>query len=672
MYASEERVALAEGLRVLGELPPDHVVLVLDAHGDILSWSAAAEELFERDPADVLGRHVDVLTTEEERRIRAVQRELDEAAKRGSVERTAEYRTSKGKVFRGITTVTSLKDVHGALRGHVMLIESMQGRLQDRYAAQVEEADRVLRTVSVGVTVQDVHGRLLYANETAARLCGYPSPAALVATPPEAILSRFAILDESGAPFPPDLLPGRRVLAGEEPDPVVVQVRERATGRRWWSRIFAKGVRGASGQAELAINVWHDVTEEQRQRERVNSLLELTASLTKTLDFEQRLERLAENLVERFADWCAIVLIENGVRQPLVLRGTNEALVDELRHHAAGWPNGSLSFGDVEPILVREVRREHIAKLGCAESCTAILQSLGIRSAIVIPISSQRRSTGAIVLATAESGRVYDERDLSMAREIAERASALLDAARSYRVALEAVTMRDDFLSVAAHELRTPLGSLSLLLETLLETTQGEMRRRLDLGLRLVRRLTNLVEVLLDVSRLTAGHLELDLVECDVVPIVREAVMRFEPEAERARCELHVEAEEPCRAEVDRLRLEQVVSNLVANALKYGAGRPVRVGCAIRDGDLHIEVGDEGIGVAPRDHERIFRRFERAASERNFPGLGLGLWIVREIVAAHGGHIDIHSEGGKGATFDVVLPRSHERDVTHDGRARGG
>lgn len=664
MHASEERVALAEGLRVLGELPPDHVVLMLDAHGDILSWSVEAEELFEHNAADVLGRHVELLVTEHERAAGAVQRELDEAAAKGSVERTAEYRTRSGKVFHGITTVTSLKDVHEVLRGHVMLIESMSRQIEDRYAFKLEQADRVLRTAPVGVTVQDADGRMLYANETAARLCGYPSPSALIASPRGAILSRFALLDESGAAFPPDLLPGHRVLAGEEPDPVLLQVRERTSGRRWWSRIFAKAVRGASGRPELAINVWHDVTEEQRRKEQVQHLLELTAELVKTLDFEERLERLAEDLVSRFADWCAIDLVESGVRQPLVVRGAKPELLDELRSLASRRTDGSLAMTNIQPTLIREVRREHLQKLGGGTRCLELLESLRICSAIVVPIANERRSAGALVLATSQSGRVYDQRDLEMAREISERASGLLDNARSYRAALEAVRMRDDFLSVAAHELRTPLASLSLLLETLRESPAAQVPQRVELGVRLVRRLAKLVEVLLDAGRLTSGHLELELVETDVGPIVKEAVMRFAPEAELAGCELCVDCDEPCRAEIDRLRVDQVVSNLVTNALKYGAKKPVRIACGIRNDDLHIEVSDQGIGIAPRDHERIFRRFERAATERGFPGLGLGLWIVREIVAAHGGRIDIRSEEGHGATFDVVLPRSHERDVT--------
>lgn len=663
MHASEDRTALAEGLRVLGELPPDHVVLMLDADGDILSWSAAAEELFERKPSDVLGRHVEVLATEEEQSAGAVRLELDEAVAQGSTERDSLYRTQSGKVFHGITTVTSLKDVHGDLRGHVMLIEAMNRGIEDRYAPKMAEADRVLRTVPVGVTVQDAQGKLLYANETAARLCGYPSPAALIASPAGAILSRFALLDESGAAFPPDLLPGHRVLAGEEPDPVLIQVRERASGRRWWSRIFAKAVRSASGQAELAINVWHDVTDEQRKKESVEHLHELTASLVKTLDFEQRLDCLADDLVPRFADWCAIDLVENGLRHPLVVRGTKPALVDEVRRAAARRKDGSLTMPSFEPMLVRDVRREHLAKLPCDTSFADVLASLGIRSAIVVPISSERSPTGALVLATAESERIYDQRDLEMAREIGERASGLLDNARSYRAATEAVKMRDDFLSVAAHELRTPLASLSLLLETLSDTTEGETQHRVDLGLRLVRRLAKLVEVLLDVGRLTSGHVELELERTDVCVVVKEAVARFEPQANLSRCELRVECREPCLAEIDRVRIDQVVSNLVANAIKYGAGRPVEVRCGLRSDHVHIQVSDHGIGIASRDHERIFRRFERAASDRHFPGLGLGLWIVREIVAAHGGRIDVHSESGEGATFDVVLPCSRERDL---------
>lgn len=662
MQATANGAALAEGLRVLGELPPDHVVLMLDAEGDIMSWSAAAEALFERKPADVVGQHVELLATDTERNTGAVRKELDVAAKFGSIERDGEYRTDSGRVFHGITTVTSLKDVHGVLRGHVMLIEALHRTLEERYALRMEEADRVLRAVPVGVTVQDASGKLLYANETAARLCGYPSPAALIASPAGALLSRFALLDESGAAFPPDLLPGRRVLAGEEPDPVVVQVRERATGRRWWSRVFARAVPSATGQPELAINVWHDVTEEQRKKEDVQHLLELTASLVQTVDFEQRLERLADDLVPRSADWCAIDLVENGVRQPLVVRGANASVVADLRSHAARRTNGSRGPRPVDPVLVPLVRREHLEKITTDPRCLALLESLRLRSAIVVPISSQCQSIGALVLVTAQSGRVYDERDLELARELGQRASALLDNARTYRTAMEAVKMRDDFLSVAAHELRTPLASLSLLLETMAESATGELGHRIDLGMRLVKRLARLVEALLDVSRVTSGHLELDLVEVDVSPIIRDVAQRFEPEAELAHCPLRVDCEE-CRAEIDRLRIDQVLSNLVSNALKYGAGKPVSIRCSIRNGDLHIEVCDEGIGIAPKDHERIFRRFERAVGEKNFPGLGLGLWIVRQIVAAHGGRIDIHSERGKGATFDVALPCSHERDV---------
>jgi signal transduction histidine kinase len=510
--------------------------------------------------------------------------------------------------------------------------------------------------VPVTVTVQDATGRLLYANETAAREGGFSSPSALVGTTIPEILARFELLGEDGRPLPLETLPGARVLAGEEPESILIQIRERATGRRRWARATAKPVHGVSGRPELAINLWYDVTEEQRTKESVREFLELTAALGASLDFATTLERLADDLVPKMADWCAIDLVENGVQQPLVLRGPDAAKSEALKELAAR-RNDGIRARNVVPRLIPRVFDSDLASVANDSAGLALLRSLDVRSAIVVPLTNRGRPTGAMVMATGESGRTYDERDRDVARAIAERASLLLDNARAYRAAVDAVRMRDDFLSIAAHELRTPIASLSLLCETLLESTEGEVRRRLDIGLRQVRRLGNLVEALLDVGRLSGDSLSLQRERVDVAQLVREVTARLAQEAEQAHCELRVACKDSCVAMIDRLRIDQVVTNLVNNAIKYGARQPVDIECTVHDREVHIKVTDRGIGIARSDHERIFRRFERAVGGRNFPGLGLGLWIVREIVAAHCGRIDIHSEPGKGATFDVVLPR---------------
>ncbi|WP_395813359.1 sensor histidine kinase [Archangium minus] len=171
-----------------------------------------------------------------------------------------------------------------------------------------------------------------------------------------------------------------------------------------------------------------------------------------------------------------------------------------------------------------------------------------------------------------------------------------------------------------------------------------------------VGRLSVLVDELLDVSRITSGRLVLHLEDVDLAELVREVVERIRPEAERVGCELRLQVPGPVVSRWDRLRLEQVLSNLLSNALKYGAGYPVEVALRVSGTQVLLQVRDEGIGIDPALQERIFERFERAVSDRHYGGLGMGLWITREIVTALGGSIQVESAPGRGATFTVTLP----------------
>ena len=229
-----------------------------------------------------------------------------------------------------------------------------------------------------------------------------------------------------------------------------------------------------------------------------------------------------------------------------------------------------------------------------------------------------------------------------------------------------AVRLRDEFLSVAAHELKTPLTPLSLKLQTLTRALSSAPdspdteRRRKDLEVmrRQVQRLTALVTNLLDVSRIGIGRLNLQLEPVDLAVLVREVASRLAPEAERVGSPLELELAGAWVGRWDPLRLEQVVENLLSNALKYGAGRAIHVRVVEGGEDqVRLVVRDEGIGIAPEALGRIFDRFERAVSERHYGGLGLGLYITREIVSALGGTVRVESALGEGATFTVALPR---------------
>jgi signal transduction histidine kinase len=253
----------------------------------------------------------------------------------------------------------------------------------------------------------------------------------------------------------------------------------------------------------------------------------------------------------------------------------------------------------------------------------------------------------------------------------------LLDQVESLVVSLqEAIEARDEFLSVASHELKTPLTALQLMVEGLLRSgARGALELSPALGEKLVaigrqgRRLSLLVNDLLDVSRIRAGRLDLRLEPVDLAQVARETAERFGPEAAQAGCELRVSGDGPVVGPWDRLRLEQVAGNLLSNAIKYGTGKPVEIGVR-RDGPWGLlSVADRGIGVAPEEQQRIFDRFERAVPARHFGGLGLGLWIAREIVTRLGGTVWVESRPGQGATFTVRLPLEDEGGDVEPGAA---
>lgn len=232
----------------------------------------------------------------------------------------------------------------------------------------------------------------------------------------------------------------------------------------------------------------------------------------------------------------------------------------------------------------------------------------------------------------------------------------------------ESIRLRDDFLSIASHELKTPITPIRMqmqLTRMYLEESAvdfSKVREKLirltDIGLKEIDRLARLVDSLLDVSRITTGRFVLKREPVQLAEVITDLVERIRPDAEKAHCELRVKTEAGVEVLADRLHLEQAVQNLILNATKYGAGRPIEIEERHADGRAIIAVRDQGIGIVQEDIERIFGRFERAVSLQSFGGLGLGLYITRQIVNAHNGSIGVESKPGKGSTFTIELPLS--------------
>ncbi len=314
------------------------------------------------------------------------------------------------------------------------------------------------------------------------------------------------------------------------------------------------------------------------------------------------------------------------------------------------------------PEIVSEIPDALLASAAQSSEHLDMIRSLGLVSYVSVPILLRDRVLGTVAFVSAESRRRYDNSDLLLAQRVAALAAAAIDNARLYGEAQKAVQLRDDFLSIAGHELRTPLSSLSLDLYRLLQKsrTRGdpELTGIVEKARRGSERLSRQIDQLLDVSRLSSGRLAIEPEELDLVNLTRDFIEQLADEAALKGSRMDLRAGGPVVGHWDRRQMEQVVGNLLSNAIKYGDGRPIEIEIHAEGEDAVLRVRDHGIGIASEDQARIFERFERAVSDRNFGGLGLGLWIATEIVRASGGALDVDSTLGEGSTFTLRMPRA--------------
>jgi signal transduction histidine kinase/DNA-binding NarL/FixJ family response regulator len=406
--------------------------------------------------------------------------------------------------------------------------------------------------------------------------------------------------------------------------------------------------------------------EAEAARERMAVLAAASTAVSHSLEDRHALASLASAVVPRFADWCA------------VRAGGTEGETDGwfVAHHDAGAAAAVSSRLDAVsaapeapcgPAAVASSGQAELADDVSASSpptrWRAALEELGVRSAIVAPVRLIDEILGVVVFAA--SRRPFDRDDLTLAEEIGRRAGVAIANCRLYREARLAVAARDEFLSIAAHELKTPIAVLQLKLQ------QVEMKQQVSVcgtcehavpadyrgAARQIARLGDLVQALLDVSRIAADRVKLEHEEFDVCEVARETIERLGDIATRSRTKIVLRCAEPVRGTWDRLAVERIFANLLSNALKFGAEKPVEVRIGTEREHAVIEVEDHGIGIASEDVDRIFDQFERAVSSRHFGGLGLGLYVTRRLVEHHGGSITVASRAGSGSLFTVRLPR---------------
>ncbi|MEH1911334.1 MAG: ATP-binding protein [Nostoc sp.] len=407
----------------------------------------------------------------------------------------------------------------------------------------------------------------------------------------------------------------------------------------------------------------------QAAEKRSNFLAEASRILVSSLDYRTTLNSVGQLAVPTFADWCIVDVVENNFpvfSNPVIAASepAKEALIRELQQRypipvdADYGPPKVLRTG--KPELVTNILESSLHKKAWNEQHLSLLQ---VKSYMVVPLLVRKHKLGTIVFASAQPGRHYTLVDLIMAEELAQRAAFAIENAQLYRQAQEANRIKEEFLAIVSHELRTPLNSMLGWVQVIRnrksdEATTSKALETIERNAKLQR---NLIEDILDISRIVQGQVRLNIRKVNLIPIIQAAIETVHPTSEIKDIQVEYNFDSSVGQIMgDAERLQQVVWNLLSNAVKFTpSGGRVEVNLQQVNSNAQITVSDTGKGISADFLPCIFERFRQADSTttRADSGLGLGLAIVNHLVEMHSGTVYAVSKGeGQGATFTVLLP----------------
>jgi len=415
-----------------------------------------------------------------------------------------------------------------------------------------------------------------------------------------------------------------------------------------------------------------DITDRRRAEESVRFLSEASAVLSASLDYKITLNKLSELVVQTLADCCVFDVIgaDEQVQRVAWRHGdpAKQAWFEQVQNHVP--PNSAKNHPTIkalflgESCFVPDVTEQWLQGVAFSEQDLQFTRDIELQSLLFVPLIAHDQILGALTLGlTKSSGRRYSDADLASLSDLARRAALALANARLYRESQETNRMKDEFLATLSHELRSPLNSM-LGWAKLLNTRSFDAvttKRAMEIIERNARVQAQLVEDLLDVSRIIQGKFRLEVHPVELVHVVESALEAVRPAAEAKEILLNAVFEPGVSAIAgDSNRLQQVFWNLLSNAIKFTPkGGQVKVLLEQLDSYLEIAITDTGQGISPEFVPYVFERFRQADSSitRSFSGLGLGLAIVRHLVELHGGTVHAQSQGeGLGSTFTVKLP----------------
>lgn len=416
-------------------------------------------------------------------------------------------------------------------------------------------------------------------------------------------------------------------------------------------------------------SIARDITERKHTENNFRFLADASTILSSSLDYKTTLKNVAKIAVPEIADWCRVdmlnatgdlenvaVVHRDPKKMKLAIDLRKKFPFDTMDNQGTGRvmrTGKSAFFPHVTNVFLdHAIQNQEQMKL---------IKSIGVSSVILVPICIEKKCIGTIAFINSRPGKIFTKNDLLMAEELGKRAALAIENSRLYEAAQKAIVLRDDFISVASHELKTPVTSLKMYVQVLQRQCDKKGKNNLTqftekIGDQ-IDKLTVLINDLLSVSRVQHGRLEFNFEDFDLNELVRESIEHMRPTSPRHKFIVQGSVKKEIHG--DRYRLYQVVTNLLSNAVKYSP-KADKVIISLRDGEksAKIEVKDFGIGISPENKHKIFEQFYRAeeVDDRTFPGLGLGLYISNEIVKRHGGSLDVQSKKGKGSEFSFTIP----------------
>jgi PAS domain S-box-containing protein len=556
------------------------------------------------------------------------------------------------------------------------LLRAMRLQSEDRARAWLTTT---LRSIGDAVIATDAGGAVTFMNAVAEQMTGWVEAEARGRPLGEV----FAILSEDTRQ--PAENPVAKVLReGNVIGLANHTVLRSKTGEQIPIDDSAAPIRGADGTLLGVVLVFRDVSAHKRDQLRKDFLARAGAALASSLDYRTTLGAAARLAVPQLADWCSVDLLEPGARVPhqVALAHVDPEKVRWARALGQRYPSDPNAATGV-PQVVRSGRSELYAEIprGLLEAAAKdaehlrLIRELDLESAMIVPLRGRDRTLGAMTFVYAGSGRRFAAHDLAFAEEFARRAAMAIENALAIESAELAHAQervlrqeadiaskaKDEFLAIVSHELRTPLNVILGWTVTLRQhSPPADLDHALAIIERNARRQARLIEDVLDISRITSGKLTLKVTGVSVAEVVANAVEAVAAAAAAKGIRIRSDADPALVMLADGDRLQQAVWNLLANSVKFTPAKGEVSVVARRDGShVHISVTDDGEGISADALPFIFEPFRQAdtSTTRRHGGLGLGLAIVRQLVAAHGGTIEAKSEGpGRGATFVITLP----------------